>query len=137
MDNVFLDANVVINFLCEREPFYYQAARIMTKAYRKEISVACSPITLATVSYLMERSKIDTNDVFLKLTNFCTICQMAPIDTQIVVESLNSGFSDFEDSLQYVSAKHWGANVILTRNKSDFAMAQLRVTDPIEFLGIE
>ena len=37
MDKLFLDANVVVDFLCERsDDFYLPAARLMVKSYNKE-----------------------------------------------------------------------------------------------------
>jgi predicted nucleic acid-binding protein len=55
MDKLFLDANVVVDFLCERSDFYLPAARLMVKSYNKEIELCCSTLTLATASYFMGR----------------------------------------------------------------------------------
>ena len=34
MDKLFLDANVVIDFLCQRNGFYLPAAKIIAKGYK-------------------------------------------------------------------------------------------------------
>ena len=36
MDKLFLDANVVVDFLCERSDFYLPAARLMVNYHTKQ-----------------------------------------------------------------------------------------------------
>ena len=74
MTKLFLDTNVVIDFLCERGNYYLPAARLVTSAYRGEVGIFCSALTFATASYLMNRYKITNEDIFEKLKNFSTLC---------------------------------------------------------------
>lgn len=135
MDKVFLDTNVVVDFLCERELFYQPAAMIVTKAYRKEIDLCCSPMTLATASYLMERGKISTEEIFGKLSAFMTLCYPTPVDKGVIDAALSSDFTDFEDAMQYYSAKQYGADIIITRDATGFLTADIPCLSPIDFLG--
>ena len=138
MDKLFLDANVVVDFLCERsDVFYLPAARLMVKGYNKEVELCCSTLTLATASYFMERSKVSQADIFHKISDMISICEVADVDRGVVEQTLSSGFTDFEDALQYFSAKKWGADIIITRNKKDFANSQLPVYEPLEYLELE
>lgn len=137
MDKLFLDANVVVDFLCERSDFYLPAARLMVKSYINEVELCCSTLTLATASYFMERSKVSQADIFHKISDMISICEVADVDRGVVEQALSSGFTDFEDALQYFSAKKWGADIIITRNKKDFANSQLPVYEPLEYLELE
>jgi predicted nucleic acid-binding protein len=138
MDKLFLDANVVVDFLCERSDFYLPAARLMVKSYNKEVELCCSTLTLATASYFMERSKVSQADIFHKISDMISICEVADVDRGVVEQALSSGFTtDFEDALQYFSAKKWDADIIITRNKKDFANSQLPVYEPLEYLELE
>ena len=136
MDKLFLDANVVVDFLCERSDFYLPAARLMVKSYNKEVELCCSTLTLATASYFMERSKVSQADIFHKISDMISICEVADVDRGVVEQALSSGFTDFEDALQYFSAKKWDADIIITRNKKDFANSQLPIYEPMEYLEI-
>ncbi len=136
MDKLFLDANVVVDFLCERSDFYLPAARLMVKSYNKEVELCCSTLTLATASYFMERSKVSHADIFHKISDMISICELADVDRDVVEQALSSGFTDFEDAMQYFSAKKWGADIIITRNKKDFANSQLPVYEPMEYLEL-
>ena len=51
MNKVFIDTNILIDFLGEREPFYEAAARIVSRADRKEIELQVSSLSYATASY--------------------------------------------------------------------------------------
>ena len=62
------------------------------------------------------------------------ICELANVDRDVVEQALSSGFTDFEDAMQYFSAKKWGADIIITRNKKDFQKSQLPVYEPMEYL---
>ena len=50
------------------------------------------------------------------------------IDTNIL--------ENFEDAMQYYSALREQADVIITRNKDDYAAAQIPVYEPQEFLDL-
>ena len=135
MDKLFLDANVIVDFLCERtDDFYLPAARLMVMSYNKEVELCCSTLTLATASYFMEKGKIDHAEIFHKISDMISICDLVNIDRDVVEKALSSEFTDFEDALQYFSAKNSGADIIITRNKKDFRNAQLPVYTPKEYL---
>lgn len=137
MDKLFLDANVVVDFLCERSnEFYLPAARLMVKGYNKEVELCCSALTLATASYFMEKGKTSPMEIFRKISDMISICEVADVDRNVVELSLTSGFTDFEDAMQYYSAEKWGANIIISRNKKDFQKSQLPIYEPMEYLEV-
>ena len=136
MDKIFLDTNIVVDFLCERGEFYLPAAKIFITGYNNEVELYCSSLTYATASYLMKRSGIGYIEIRRKLMDISTICHPSMVDNAIVTASLNSSFVDFEDALQYFSAKSCGANIIITRNKKDFSESELPLYQPNEYLNL-
>ncbi len=48
--------------------------------------------------------------------------------------SVKSTFKDFEDAIQYYSAQSIQADVIITRDITDFATSAILVQSPIQFL---
>ncbi len=55
MDRLFLDTNVVIDLLGEREPFYDSAAKIATLADKGRVNLTVSALTYSTVFYLLQQ----------------------------------------------------------------------------------
>ena len=134
MRKVFIDTNVLIDFLGEREPFYDAAARIVSRADRKEIELMVSSLSYATASYILMR--YNPRELVLgKLKNFTPLCTVTNVGAEEVNLSLHSAFSDFEDALQYHSALKAEATVIITRNKKDFSYSSLPVYTPDEYLN--
>ena len=69
-----------------------------------------------------------------KLSGFCEICKLSPVDDNVVRQSLASNFTDFEDALQYYSALTVNSEVIITRNGKDFVNSKLPVMTANEWL---
>lgn len=135
MKKVFIDTNILIDFLGEREPFYDAAARIVSRADRKEIELLVSSLSYATASYILMRYN-PQEMVMNKMKKFTPLCTVTGVGMEEVNESLYSAFLDFEDALQYHSALRAGSAVIITRNKKDFLSSALPVYTPDEYLRL-
>ena len=81
----------------------------------------------------MKRIFLDANVVIDLL---CQICDVAAVDAAVVQQALVSSFTDFEDALQYFSALDSNADVIVTRNESDFEHSEIPVYNPSQFLAL-
>ncbi|WP_295335192.1 PIN domain-containing protein [Flavobacterium sp.] len=130
---VYLDTNVMLDLLGEREPFYNSIAQIATLADQKKLEIVVSPISFATVNYFL--SKFEGISVAKdKLRKFKVLCEISIIDETIIEKGLNSNFEDFEDSLQYFCAVDSECEVIITRNAKDFKNSLLPVMSAEEFI---
>ncbi len=132
--NVFLDTNVMLDFLGEREPFYLTSAKIATLADKRKIEIVVSALSYATVSYFLTKYEgiEKTKD---KLRKFKVISKICELDEKIIEKGLNSNFSDYEDSLQYFSALRMECDILITRNGKDFKGVRIPVLTPNEFLN--
>jgi len=130
----FLDTNVMLDFLGEREPFYLSAAKIASLADKGKIEIVVSALSYATVSYFLAKFEgiEKTKD---KLRKFRVISGICELDENIIEKGLNSDFSDYEDSLQYFSSLRHDCDILITRNVKDFKGAQIPVMTPYEFLN--
>jgi len=134
MDRLFLDTNVVLDLLGEREPFYVPAARIATLADKGNIRLVVSALTYATVFYILSGFE-DKETVREKLRKFKVLAVTSDLTDKIIDKGLSSGFSDFEDSLQYHCAISMNCNIIITRNPKDFKESLIPVMTPDEYLS--
>ena len=134
MTRLFLDTNIVVDLLDRREPFCHDAVRLFTMAYYKQVQLIVSPMTFSTASFLLHRH--GSEGVRNLLSNFRQLSRVAASDERTVDDSLTSQFKDFEDAMQYYTALRAKADVIITRNKSDFEKSQIPCYEPLEFLDI-
>ena len=131
---IFLDTNVMLDFLGERIPFYDAIAKILSLSENNESIIMVSPISYATVSYFL--SKAEGNKIANeKLRKFKVISSVCKIDEQTIEKGLNSDFLDFEDALQFYNAVESNCDMILTRNAKDFKKATIPVMSPKEYLN--
>ena len=133
MKKLFLDTNIVMDLLEKREPFCNDAVRLFTKAYNKQVQLFVSPMTYATVSYLLR--KHGSEMVHTLLSNFRQLSRVATTNERVVDDALASNFIDFEDALQYYSALKVKADAIITRNGDDFENSKIPVMSAKEFLS--
>lgn len=135
MDRLFLDTNVVLDLLGEREPFYNSAAKIATLADKGKILLAVSALTFSTVYYLLARFE-DKEKVKEKIRKFKVIAETSDLTDKVIDKGLSSKFSDFEDSLQYYCAINKECKILITRNAKDFKESDIPVLSPDEYLKL-
>ena len=133
-DRLFLDTNIVLDLLGERELFYDSAAKIATLADKGEIELIVSALTYPTVYYLLSRFE-KKEQVKEKIRKFKVIAETSDLTDKIIEKGLSSNFSDFEDSLQYYCAIKMDCKILITRNVKDFRESGIPVLTPEEYLN--
>ena len=130
---LFIDTNIILDLLGEREPYYEYIAKIATLAEKEVLTMVVSPISFATVNYFI--SKFESLEIAReKLRKFRILSEVFSLSPQTLDKALNSTIKDFEDALQYFSATESSCDYIITRNRKDFKESQLPVMTAEEFL---
>lgn len=133
MQKIFLDTNIVLDFLGERENFYEASAKVLTLADRKKIKIYTTTNTVSTTYYLL--SKYENSKIAMeKIRKFKLLCSMSVTNDEVVDKAVNSNFKDFEDAIQYYSAIATGCDLIITRNEKDFKNALIPVMNAESYL---
>ncbi len=130
---IFIDTNVMLDFLGERVPFYEAIAKIAVLAEKSELTMVVSPISFATVNYFLSKFE-GSKTAIEKLRKFKILCEICTLNEQTIEKGLNASIKDFEDALQYFSATESQCEILLTRNGKDFKKLLLPVMTPDEFL---
>lgn len=134
MKNVFLDTNVLIDFMARRESFYENAAIIFSLGMNGRIKLYVAAMSFVTASYVVRRS-LDKRTLQTMVANICQYCHVGVVDADCVMFGASSDFIDFEDAMQYHCARKVGADYIVTRNTKDFATSLIPVYSPSDFLS--
>ena len=133
MIKLFVDSDIILDLLAEREPHYIHAARLFTLINQNKIIAYTSHLIFANLHYLL--NKQTTNIAALKsLRKLKTFINILPIDERVIDQSLNSTFNDFEDAIQYYTAVNNGITLIITRNKIDYKRSKIDILTAEEFL---
>jgi len=133
MQKIFLDTNIVIDFLGKRANFYQPAAKILTLADQKKIEIYTSPTSISNTYYLLSRFE-NTKIALEKIRKFKVLCSISMMDDEVIEKAINSNFKDFEDAMQYFSALASNCDLIVTRNEKDFKNALIPVLNGESYL---
>lgn len=130
---LFLDTNVLIDFILERPAFYLPTAMIVSLAVEGKIELAVSSMSVVTASFIcVERSKMPLDNFRKKIDFLREYLVITSVDSTDIYQSYDAKWKDFEDGVQYASAKRWGADYVVTRNIKDFEKAFGDVITPDE-----
>jgi len=134
MAKLFIDTNVLIDLLGERQPYYVEIAEIITLIEKQRVKVSASSLSFVNAFYVLSKSARKAVLIDM-LTRLRIVCEVSAIDEFIIDKSLHSDFSDFEDAVQYFSALHHKCDIFITRNKKDFKKSEIPIMTPSEFLA--
>ena len=134
MTDLFIDTDVIIDFLIDRKPHSREAAIIFTLIEQKKIKGYASSLTFSNLYYVLR--KIEShNKVKSKLESLSQIVGILKVEERTIKEALGSDFPDFEDSIQYFSAlDSKKIDVIITRNTRDYKKSDIPVMTPGDYL---
>lgn len=135
MKKVFIDTNVVLDYFLNRESFCENAEKILALGFNKQCLLYASSLTFSNVAYIA-RKKFPGRLMYSVLEGLLEMVNVSSVDKHAVRLALSLKADDFEDALQYYSAKSVFADCIVTRNTKDFVFSDIPVLTPSEFLKI-
>lgn len=130
---IFVDTNVVVDFLTHRPDFYEPAASIFQLVKEDAVSCIVSSLTIVNCAYLM-RKIYGKQGTLAKIALFIRMLDISPIDQDVIERAIQAEPYDFEDAVQYQSSLIEQADIIITRDKKGFRDFDLPVMTPAEFL---
>lgn len=115
MKRIFIDTNIVLDFLLERGPFVENAARLFAKIDAGEIIGFIAATTITNIYYIIRKAAGVTvaQDAISQILTDLHICA---VDRNILETAVALNFQDFEDAVQYACAMKSMVDVIVTRD---------------------
>ena len=133
---VFVDTNLFIDILLDREPFSKKSTLIYKLCENNMLDGYVAPITINNIYYICRKAK-HLNEIKSYLHHISTIFTIAKMNDDSIKKANTYKINDYEDSLQYAMAVESSCEYLITRNTKDFKhMTKLNVITPEEFLNI-
>ena len=133
VNKVFVDTDVIIDFLIDRQPHAIWSSKIFNLADQGEVELYTSSLIINNIHYITRRI-IGTNkskEIILALLD------LLEVSKSDILNALKSEIKDFEDAIQHsVAIKNSGINSIITRNTKDYKHSKISVFSPEAFLKI-
>ncbi len=130
MKKIFLDTNIVLDFLIREE---YKSEIRELISHSEDYDLYISYLTVANAAYIMRKCSkaVLRSNLQLMLELF----EIIPNDKHQIEKAIKADCPDFEDMLQYQSAKSMKCDVILTRNAKDFPFSDIPLMSVSEFIN--
>ena len=134
-NKIFLDTDVALDHLADRQPFSEHAHRLIALAETGELTICLSSLSFSNLYYILRKLKGHSDAVAL-LGKLRLLVRVSAVTDAEIQSALSSGFNDFEDGIQYFAAKREGGiTAIITRNRAHYGASEIPVLSPDEFLA--
>jgi predicted nucleic acid-binding protein len=133
---VFLDTNIIIDLLADRQPYSNAAYTIFKEAKLNKLKLYTSSNSILTTFYILEKqlSARQANSAIEKILNRLEIQDLTKKD---LIFAINSKTQDLEDASQIECAnKISSIKYIVTRDKKGFKDSSIEVIHPEELLNL-
>lgn len=128
---IFLDTNIFLDLILGRDGAK-EAVLIMNAIEKGLFEAYLLDITLLNIDYVAKKQVKDVR-AFLSLVN--ETMNIVGANNKIIAEALQIENDDFEDSVQYVSAKNSGCTLVVTNDKK-FYNQDMKICSSFEFVEI-
>lgn len=122
---VFVDTNVLIDFVCQRGEFADSANRLIALGSMGKVQLQTLSLSYVTAMFVAQKYKYEK--VIESLLFVSGFIEILDLRANIVVEMLTSGWKDYEDATQNATAIQANSDCIVTRNIKDFTNSSLPV----------
>ena len=134
MMTVFVDTNILIDLLCERESFVQSARMLFAYGYSGRLTLVLSSLSLVNAVYIAR--KYGYIDVRERLDDITEFVEVVDLRKEVAKRALTCEWKDYEDAVQYMSAIKENADCIVTRNKKDFGKSVIPVYTIEELMSL-
>lgn len=134
MMGVLFDTNILLDIALSRKPFAESSFAAFQAVRASGGRPLVAPHSLATFYYIVAQSKGKTV-ANTATRDLIATAKIACFEHETALGALNLEIPDFEDAMVAAVALREEAQLILTRNGSDFARSPVPCQTPEEFLS--
>ena len=130
---VYLDSDVILDYLAERQPHDATAVKIINLIENKQIQGFISSLIVWNLYYLLSKN-VGATQARSILQKFRKLVHILPVTEETIDSALSSNMRDFEDSVQYFAFKKGKIDIFISRNTKDYPKNSAVIMTPNEFL---
>ena len=129
---IFVDTNILLDVLLEREGYYYDALKIWANAENGNVEACIAAISLNNIHYVMRKLKSETT-AMIAVKILLRIFKVIPVDADILSLAVDFHDKDFEDDIQLQCGLKAKCSQLFTRNPNHYDHSAIAVVPPSSF----
>ena len=130
---VLVDTNVILDALLRRTPFYEDSNAVYDLVEHRKITGCVSSSAVTDIFYIAYRHLKDTGRVYSLIDDIARLFTIAPVLESTIRGALALRWKDFEDAVQFTTARENGAQYIITRNMTGYETTAVPCISPAAF----
>ncbi len=131
---ILVDANVILDYVASREPYFQEAYKVMELCYIKKVHGYLAFHSVSIIWYTLRKFIPDSADRRLWMKRILQIVRVAGASHEEVLKAIEMDeFRDFEDCLQDRCAEAVRTQYIVTSNVKDFKESTIPAIKPLNF----
>ncbi|MCL2623441.1 MAG: PIN domain-containing protein [Planctomycetaceae bacterium] len=134
MRTALIDTNVVLDYAVKREGFFEDAKKVFMQIVQGSFVGFVSSSAVTDIYFFLKKHYKSPEIALSQLITFLDTLEVLTVDRQTIEAAIDSGMKDFEDAVQAATARDFGIDIVVTRDKTGFGDSGLQVCSPEEFL---
>jgi predicted nucleic acid-binding protein len=126
---IFVDTNIFLDLILKRENFH-DALLIFNAIEKKLFEGIVLDITILNIDYVAKK-QVQNIKEFIKLIN--ANFSVVGVSNEMIAKALEIEHNDLEDILQYLGAKSFDSDCVITNDKS-FYKSEIETLSSSEFI---
>lgn len=135
MNSIFIDANIILDVLYKREPYFEDSNVILSLCENKKIHGITSTAILMNLHCIIMHRTHSRKIACKAIVELGKILDIIDIRKEDVLSSCEEVPKDFEDHVNELCAIRNSCDAIITRNIKDFSGEGIKVLNPEKFLS--
>ena len=131
---VLVDTNVVLNVLLKHADFYMDSFAVFQLSDSGNVNGVLAAVSLTNIFYILRKTGKSSEEVYQDMDDICGIFTAASVSETTISNALALRWKDFEDAVQFITAKESNVDFIITWNKADYEASDVPCKTPTEFI---
>ena len=132
---LFLDTNILIDYLSRRKPFFKEAVQLRVASLIGDIELWCSIQSFIDAEYIL-RDALPIDVLRSMMEKSLRFINVASSPSDELLPGFESGWPDLEDYLIATCASRVRADYLITRDSEGFKSSRIPAISPKEFFAV-
>ena len=132
---LLIDTNILLDIVFKRANCE-KAKNLFSLARKKDIAAVITASSVTDLFYIIRKSTHDIGNTYDIMENIFKLVNVLSVTDKDIQSAFSRKWKDFEDCVQYTTAKHNDVDYLITANAPDFEAKELPIISVEEGIAL-
>lgn len=132
---LLIDTNILLDIVFKRANCE-KAKKLFSLARKKDIATVITASAVTDLFYIIRKSTHDIGNTYDIMENIFKLVNVLSVTDKDIQSAFSRKWKDFEDCVQYTTAKHNDVDYLITANAPDFEDKELPIVSVEEGIAL-